>query len=74
MFKQVDKNIFTLLCFKNIAYLDIHVCSHFMMKTLVDMHIGSFKNITPYTVGNMSFCRSEGYEYDPGPVPYFHGD
>ena len=29
----------------------------------------------PYSaVGNVSDCRFRGHEFDPGPVPYFHGD
>ena len=28
----------------------------------------------PSTVCNMSDNRSRGPEFDPGPVPYFHGD
>ena len=39
------------------------------------------KNTRPCSaVGNMSgnrcesVCRSRGHEFDPGPVPYFHGD
>ena len=26
------------------------------------------------TVGNKSDCRSRGREFNPGPIPYFHGD
>ena len=25
-------------------------------------------------VGNVSGCKSRGHEFDPGLVPYFHGD
>ena len=26
------------------------------------------------TVGSESDCRSRGHKFDPGPVPYFHGN
>ena len=34
-----------------------------------------FPNTRPVSaVGYWSDCRSRGCEFDPGPVPYFHGD
>ena len=78
----LNKWIRTYLCFYVLKYClyYLNVSSYFMMKTLVVMHIGSFKILTSHTVGNMSHCRYMpdcrfmGPKFNPGPVPCFHGD
>ena len=37
-------------------------------------HPTALYNRARNTVGNKSYCRSRGRQFDPGVVPYFHGD
>ena len=48
------------------------IMSRLLLKTNLTGPRSAVGNVSGYRC--VSDCRSRGREFDPGPVPYFHGD
>ena len=70
----------SLICYfwKKTAKFEIVICCKLAVKLYELIHLSSSRprsavgNVSDYRC--VSDCRSRGREFDPGPVPYFHGD